>query len=215
MATKVLIADDHQILREGLCALLRTIPGVAVLGEAGNGRDAVTLARRLCPDVVLMDISMPGLNGIDATREIRASLPQVRVIALSVHSDRQSVVDMLEAGAQGYVPKECTLDELAGAMRTVMTGNVYLSPGVSTLVVDEYVRHPRPGPADASPALTPREREVLQLLAEGHSTKEIASRLTCGVKTVETHRAHLSAKTGLHSIADLTKYAIRHGLTTV
>ncbi len=213
MSVKILLADDHKIVRDGLRALIEGQPGMEVAGEAENGRAAVRLARDLSPDAVVMDVAMPDLNGIEATRQIVAEGAGARVIALSMHSDRRFVAEMLKAGASGYLLKDCAFEELTQAIQVVMGGQTYLSPGIASVVVEDYVRHAGEG-ADAV-GLTAREREVLQLLAEGRSTKQIASRLHVSAKTVETHRQRLMEKLNLHSIADLTKYAVRAGLTSL
>ena len=213
MNIKVILADDHQILREGLRALLAKEPDITVVGEAGNGRQSVQLARTLHPDVVVMDVAMPDMNGIDATRQIIGGISGTRVIALSMHSDKRFVKEMLRAGASGYLLKDCAMEELVLAIHAVMAKKVYLSPAISGIVADEFVR--RSEDADASPfaALSPREREVLQLLAEGHGAREIAGTIGVSVKTVETHRQHIMDKLDIHSIAELTKCAVREGLT--
>ncbi len=217
MPVTVLIVDDHDILRAGLRALLEQ-QGVEVVGEAGDGRVAVQMARQLAPSVVIMDISMPDMNGIDATSRILASLPETRILALSMHNDRRFVAQMLDAGAAGYLLKDCALEELAFAVRTVSEGRIYLSPGIAGVVLETYVRRPS-GAAGAGPAagaaavLSSREREVLQLIAEGRSTAQIAAVLHLSVKTVESHRKKIMDKLELRSVAELTKFAIREGLT--
>ncbi len=215
MNTRILIADDHKIVREGLCSLLEKESNLEVVAEAENGRMAVTLAKERRADVVLMDISMPDLNGIEATRQLIAALPKVKVIGLSMHSDKRFIVRMFGAGAAGFLLKDCAFEELARAIKAVIANQVYLSPGIAGTVIEDYVR--RISAADASPksVLTPRQREVLQLLAEGRSTKQIASRLHVSVKTVETHRRQIMTKLDIHSIAELTKYAVREGLTSL
>lgn len=212
---RVLIVDDHRIIREGLRVLLRSDPGVEVVGEAADGRAAVTMAAELSPDVVVMDITMPDLNGIDATRRIRSSNGHSpKVIALSAHADRRYATEMLSAGAAGFVIKEAAYEELSLALKTVMTNKLYLSPAVSEVIVEGM----RSGGAPAGPTvfseLTPREREVLQLMAEGKATKQVAMHLHVSVKTAESHRRNLMEKLKLHSLAELTKYAIREGLTS-
>lgn len=214
MRPTVLLADDHKIMRDGLRVLLEK-ENLEVIGETDNGRAAVRLARELKPDVVVMDIGMPELNGIEATRQITTETPQTRVIALSMHSDKRFVTGMLGAGAAAYVVKAGAFEELIAAIRAVMDHRVYMSPKVTDLVLEDYVRRlTDPVPAEESP-LTPREREVLQLLAEGKSTKEIAEKLYISVSTVDTHRRHIMEKLDLHTVAELTKYAIREGLTSV
>jgi two-component system response regulator NreC len=210
MSIRVLLADDHKIVRQGLRSLLEKQHGMEVIAEAEDGRTAVQLARKLSPDVVVMDIAMPDLNGIGATRQIIAEAPGVKVVALSMHSDKRFVTRMLRAGASGYLLKDCAFEELARAISAVVANQIYLSLGIAGVVVEDYVRHV----PETGPSLTPRECEVLQLLAEGSSTKEIAARLHVSVKTVETHRRHIMEKLDIHTIAELTKYAIREGLTS-
>jgi DNA-binding NarL/FixJ family response regulator len=185
-----------------------------VIAEADNGRATVRLARELLPDLVIMDIGMPDLNGIDATRQITAELPKVKVIALSMHSDRRFVVQMFKAGASGYLLKDCAFEELTRAVCAVQKNQTYLSPAVAGPVMEDYI-HQLSGGESGFSVLSPREREVLQLLAEGKSTKEVAAVLCVSVKTVETHRQQIMSKLNLQSIAELIKYAIREGLTTL
>ena len=210
---RLLLADDHRIMREGLRALLENQPEMTVVAEAENGRRAVELAQKLHPDVVIMDVSMTELNGIEATRQIRASLPNAKVIALSIHSDRRFVVQMFKAGASGYLRKDCACEELTHAVRVVCSGQAYISPGITDVVLNEVLRSATEGNKRGTPSLTSREREVLQLMAEGRSTKEIASLLKVSIKTIETHRHMIMEKLHLNSVAELTKYAIREGLT--
>lgn len=215
MAIRILIADDHQILRQGLRTLLEKEPDMEVVAEAEDGRKTVALVREVIPHVVIMDVNMPDMNGIEASRQILSELPEVKIIALSMHADRRFVINMLKAGAQGYLLKDCAFEELAQAIRLVMANKTYLSPGVAGIVVKDYV-HRMPGPApSAFSVLTAREREVLQLMAEGKSTSQIAELLSISVKTVETHRQQLMHKLGMRSVAELTKYAIREGLTSL
>ena len=215
MTIKILLADDHQIVREGLNAILAKHPDLKVVGEAADGRTAVRLARDLAPDVVIIDIGMPDLNGIEATRQIVAEVPGVKVIALSMHADKQFVSGMLKAGAAGYLLKYCASEELLQAIQTVRANRVYLSPDLVGLVVEDYVQQLEGRDASAFKVLTPREREVLQLLAEGRTTREIAARLHVSVKTIEVHRKQMMDKLGLQSLAELIKYAIREGLTSL
>lgn len=215
MSIKILIADDHKIVRDGLRSLLEKQPNLEVVAEAENGRAAVQLAKDKSPDVVIMDISMPDLNGIDATRQMITALPEVKVLGLSMHSDKRFVIGMLGAGASGFLLKDCAFEELSQAIKVVIANQVYLSPGIAGTVVNDYVRRILGNYAFFKPVLTPREREVLQLLAEGLSTKQIASRLHVSVKTVETHRRQIMTKLDIHSIAELTKYAVREGLTSL
>ncbi len=215
MKIRVLLADDHKIVRDGLRALLEKESDMEVVGEADGGVQAVQLARELAPTVVVMDIAMPDLNGIEAAAKIREHDPQVKIIALSMHSDKRFVGGMLRAGASGYLLKDCAFGELSNAIRAVMRGQTYLSPGIAHVVVEGYVRGAgAPGQAGGS-ALTPREREVLQLLAEGKATREIAALLNLSVRTVETHRQQIMNKLNLHKAAELVKYAIREGMISL
>lgn len=215
METRILIADSHRIVREGICSLLDNEDDIEIVGQADDGRIAIQLAQELRPDVIIMDTSMPSLNGIEATRKIVHESPGVKVIALSSHSDRRSVCEMLKAGASGYLPKTCAFEELLCAIRNVVLDRNYLSSQISTLVVNEYVRHTVNQGESAYSVLTEREREVLQLIAEGRSTKEIARELHVSPKTIEWHRSQLMKKLHIESIADLVKYAISEGLTSV
>jgi len=213
MSIRILLADDHKIVRDGVRSLIEKEPDMDVIAEAGDGRTAVRLAQELAPAVVVMDISMPDLNGMEAARQIADTAPDVRVLALSMYADRRFVSEMLRAGASGYLPKKCAFEELADAIRTVATGRIYLSPTISEVVVQDYVRHLADADAPAPSLLSAREREVLQLVAEGHSTKQIAVRLGVSAKTIETHRRRIMDKLSLHSVAELTKYAVREGLS--
>ena len=215
MSIKILLADDHRIMRSGLRSLLDKEPDMEVVAEAENGRMTVQLARKLSPDVVIMDISMPDLNGIEASRQILSEAPDVKVVALSMHSDEQFVVEMLDAGASGYLLKDCALGELCLAIRAVVANQNYLSPGIASIVIKDYRRELSRAEPPSSPVLTPREREVLQLVAEGNSSKKIASLLYISVKTVEAHRHQIMDKLNIHSVAELTKYAIRKGITSL
>lgn len=214
---KVLLVEDHRIVREGLRAILDKEPGITVVGEAADGREAIQFVQTSQPDVVVMDVSMPGLNGIDATKKVLGECPKARVIGLSMSSDRRYVLEMLASGAAGYLVKNADGEELVRAIRTVAAGQTYLSPQVSGLVVNALVLGPSPYPAKGgrtpTTALSTREREVLQLLAEGLTSKDIAARLGVAVSTVETHRKQIMSKLELRSIAELTKYAVRLGLT--
>ena len=227
---KVLLADDHRIVRQGLRSLLESQEDMQVVAEAGDGRQALELAAEHEPDVVVMDVAMPQLNGIEATRRLISDQPDTKVVALSMHSDRRYVAEALKAGASAYLIKDGAFDELVSAIRAVVANKVYLSPRVAGVVVDDYVRRLPGDGRDAEGAdnggrgggvpnafqkLTAREREVLQLMAEGFATKEIASRLHVSVKTVETHRRQLMEKLQLYSVAEVTKYAIREGLTSL
>jgi len=213
MSYKVLLADDHKIVRDGLRTLLDKNAGVRVVGEAENGRIAVQLTKKLAPDIVILDVAMPDLNGMEAARQIIAECPGVKVIAVSMHSDRRFVSEMLKAGASAYLSKDYAFDELETAIRAVISNKVYLSPDISGVVVDNYVRQTPNPESSAFSLLSQREREVVQLLAEGKTAKEIANELHVSIKTVETHRTNIMAKLNIHRLAELTKYAIREGLT--
>ena len=215
MSIRVLLGDDHRIMREGLRSLLEKEPDIELVGEAEDGRSTLELASRLKPQVVVMDISMPDLNGIDATRKLLEKLPSVKVLALSMHTDQRFIEGMLRAGATGYLPKDCASEELVRAIRTVLSNQTYLSPSIADVVRRDYLSQRREADISVSGVLTEREREVLQLMAEGKNTKEIASRLQVSVKTIETFRQHIMQKLNLHSLAELTKYAIREGLTSL
>ena len=215
MSIRILLADDHKITRQGLRSLLEKQDDMEVVAEAEEGRTAVRLAREFSPHIVIMDVSMPDLNGVEATRQIVERTPDVRVIALSMHSDSLFVTEMLKSGASGYLLKDCAFEELTLAIRAVVDGKTYLSPSISGVVVDDYL-HSLSKTAYAGPdILTNREREVLQLLAEGNSTKKIALKLHISVKTVETHRRQIMDKLDIDSVAELTKYAIRKGFTSL
>ena len=215
MPIKIVLADDHQIVRQGLRALLASEPDIKVVAEADNGRAVLRLVKEFSPDLVIMDISMPDLNGIDATRQIIADYPGVKVIALSMHSDSLFVLNMLKAGASGYLLKDCAVGELVKAIRAVMNKKTYLSPGISDVVIKDFVSGWTSTGTSAFSILTAREREVLQLMAEGKTTNQIADALCVSVKTVESHRKQIMNKSGIHSVAELTKYAIRQGLTSL
>ena len=216
MNIRILLADDHKIVREGIKTLLDKQPAFEVIAEAENGRTTVNMVQELSPDVVIMDIAMPDMNGIEATRRIIEKVPTIKVIALSMHSDRRFVGEMLKAGASGYLLKECAFEELTNAIHAVFANRTYLSPEIAESVIQDYAHILSKSKKDLSvfSILTNREREVLQLLAEGKSTKEIASKLRISVKTVETYRRLIMDKLDIHSTAELTKYAIREGLTT-
>lgn len=211
---KIVLVDDHQIVRDGLRALLEREPGMIVVGEASNGRAAREVVAERRPDVVVMDVSMPELNGLEAARQISTEHPNVKIIALSMHADHRSVLAMLSAGASGYVVKMTAGAELVRAIQAVTAGHTYVSPEVATLIVGALRKHSAPPGAPAG-ELSTREREVLQLLAEGRTSKEIASRLGVAVSTIDTHRRQVMDKLDLRTIAELTKYAIREGLTSV
>jgi len=214
MKTRILLVDDHKILRDGICSLLKEYDDMEVVGEAADGRTAIRLVEELSPDVVIMDISMPDLNGIDATRIIISHRPKVKIIALSMHYDKQFISEIFKAGASGYLIKESAFDELEHAVRVVMDGKTYINPQIASLVVESLVTQSTPS-AQALSLLTQREREVLQLIAEGKSTKQIARDLNVSAKTVESHRRQVMGKLNIRNVAELTKYAIREGLTSV
>lgn len=210
----VILADDHNIIREGLAAILQKHPDIKVTAQASDGRSTVQLTKELMPDVVIMDVTMPGLNGIEAARQITSECSSVKVIALSVHASKQFVIEMLKAGASGYLLKDCVSDDLAYAIRSVAAGQNYLSPQIARVVIKNYINDLETlNLGSVFSILTHREREVLQLMAEGKSTKQIASMLNLSIKTIETHRQHLTNKLNIKNIAELTKYAIREGLT--
>jgi DNA-binding NarL/FixJ family response regulator len=215
MNIRILLADDHKIVREGLRALLAKQIGMEVIAEAEDGRTTVQMARELLPDVVIMDIAMPDMNGIEATRRITTETLGIKVISLSMHSDRRFVVEMLKAGASGFLLKDCALEELAHAIHAVAANRIYLSPGIADVVIKDYVHLLSKEDLSVFSILTAREREVLQLLTEGKTTKEIAFSLQISVKTVETYRQQIMDKLSIHNVAELTKYAIREGLTSI
>jgi DNA-binding NarL/FixJ family response regulator len=207
-AIRILLADDHAVVRQGFKMILSAQPDMEIVGEAGNGREALELAQQLKPDVVVMDVAMPELNGIEATRRLVGSVPHARVIALSMHKDSVYVREVLRAGARGYLLKESGAGDLVAAIRAVAQGESYLSPAVSNAVLDDYRRHVT-NPIDL---LTSREREVLQMLAEGRTNKEIATVLDLSVYTVDAHRGRIMEKLNLHSINELVRFAVRNGL---
>ena len=213
---RILLADDHRLFREGLRNMLQQEDDLEVLPDASDGRAAVQLAAQLKPDVILMDVTMPDLNGIEATRQIRAANPGVKVLGLSMHADRQFVTELLAAGASGYLLKDCPCQELVNAIHVVAEGEVYLSPKVAGSIVGAVAGNDGNSQARRGyAALTPREREILQLVADGNSSKEIAFQLGLSVKTVDTHRRQVMEKLQLYSVAELTHYAIREGLTVL
>ncbi|WP_457334842.1 response regulator [Rhizobacter sp. P5_C2] len=215
MGIRIVLADDHRIVRDGLCALLAREKDIELIGQADDGLGAVRLARELRPDIVVTDVSMPGLNGVEATRRIRADEPSVRVLCLSVHAESRMVLAVLEAGASGYVLKDCSYDELALAIRKAMADQIHLSAELVGLVVKEVRSRGQPQVAGGSAALTPREREMVQLLSEGLSTQQIADRLHVSIKTVATHREHVMQKLDISSLAELTRYALCEGLSSL
>jgi DNA-binding NarL/FixJ family response regulator len=205
---RILLADDHAVVRQGFKMILSAQADMEIVGEAGNGREAIALAEELKPDLVVMDVAMPELNGIEATRRLASSTPHTRVLALSMHKDSVYVREILRAGARGYLLKDSPAGDLVSAVRTVASGEGYLSPGVSNAVLDDYRRHVT-NPIDL---LSSREREVLQMLAEGKTNKEIAVVLNLSVYTVDAHRGRIMEKLNLHSINEMVRFAVRNGL---
>jgi two-component system response regulator NreC len=214
MAAQILITDDHKLLREGLRSLLES-RGFEVAGEAEDGRNAVKLAKQLKPDAVIIDISMPGLNGIEATRQIHQDSPQVRILVLSMRADSRAILGALAAGASAYLLKEAAFEEMITALGAVLKGQIYISPAIAHVVVQNSLEHRSGSPGYLRHAISGRQREILQLVAEGKSSKEMAASLFVSVKTIETHRKQIMNKLNLHSIAELTKYAIREGVTSL
>lgn len=212
MSVKIIIADDHKIMRDGLRNMLEKESGLEVVAEAKNGREAIQLTEHLRPDIVIMDISMDDLNGMDATRTIVGKGWGTKVIALSMHADKRFVAGMFEAGAMAYLLKDCAYNELVQAIRQTVSGRTYLCSMISGVVIRDYIQRMRKSEASL---LSPREKEILQLLAEGSTTKRIADQLKVSVKTVETHRQHVMEKLNIFSIAELTKYAIKEGITSL
>jgi len=212
---KVVLADDHMIFRDGLHSLLDRQPDMEVVAEADNGRVALKHAKKLSPDVVIMDIGMSELNGIDATRQIVKMLPGVKVLALSMYSDKRFVKEMLKAGASGYMLKDSAFNELIDAIRVVVENKIYISPSVAGIVLDDYLGASTDKESSVRSLLTAREMEVLQLLAEGKSMKQIALSLSLSIKTIESHRTRIMQKIDVSNIADLTKYAIREGIISL
>ena len=215
MKIRVILADDHHIVRQGLRSLLKNSPDIDIIAEAGDGRETVRLAEELSPDLIIMDVAMPRLNGIEATRQIIAKAPSCKVVALSMYADSQFIIRMLMAGASAYVLKDCAFEELEQAIRTAAANQTYLSPRIVDALVKNYIRHAQLNNSSPFSILTARERAVLQLMAEGKSTKEIAAYLRLSTKTIETYRKKVTDKLNIHSIAELTKYAIREGLTSL
>ncbi|MBI4277283.1 MAG: response regulator transcription factor [Armatimonadetes bacterium] len=210
---RVLLADDHTVVREGVRVILTAQPDIEVVGEAATGREAVDLSRRLKPDVVVMDVSMPDLNGIEATRVIKQEMPEINVLGLTMHEDEAYVFQLLKAGASGYVLKRAAAHDLVEGVRAASRGEAFLYPSVAKAVVEDYLRRLESGgEREKYDGLTEREREILTLVAEGFTNQQIAEKLYISVKTVQTHRAHIMEKLGLHDRAELVRYAIRKGL---
>ncbi len=211
---RVLIAEDHTIVRQGLCALLRSDPDIEVAGEASDGSEAVEMAEKLNPDIILMDIGMRTLNGLDATRKIKKTLPHIRILVLTMYDNEEWIFQILKAGATGYLIKDSAMTDLISAIRAVHRGDSYLSPSISRKVIDDYIRRAEGGEkTSATDLLSGREREILQLIAEGNSIPKVASLLCISKKTVEAHKNHIMEKLGIHDKVGLIKYAIRKGLT--
>ena len=215
--TKVLLVDDHTIVRQGIKALLDTQEGIEVVGEAEDGREAIEKAKQLAPNVVVIDITMPNLNGIEATLQIKKINPEIKVLVLTVHDNEEYIHRILQAGASGYLLKESAVSDLVSAINAVEKGDIFLSPSISKVVVKDYIRHveTESGDFDSLNILTNREREVLQLIAEGHTNKDIAHMLKLSVKTVDVHRSHIMDKLHIHDITGLVRYSIRKGLIKV
>ncbi|MEN6387057.1 MAG: response regulator transcription factor [Phycisphaerales bacterium] len=214
MAIHIVLVDDHKVLRHGLSQALKGEEDMEIIGQAENGYEAIKLAQELVPDIMVMDIAMPELNGIEATRQILKTHPQIRVIALSMHSNKKFIHEMFKAGARGYLLKDCEYSELINAIRVVMQNKTYLSPSITGVVIENYMMAGTTEKQNAFAVLSDREREVLQLIAEGKTTKQIARMLHVSPKTVEGHRTMIMHKLEIDSIANLTKYAIREGLTS-
>lgn len=215
MKKRILLADDHEIVREGLRALIEKRTDMEVAGEANSGWEAVRLVRKLTPDLIIMDISMPDLNGIDATRQVLAESPKVRVVALSMHSDKRFVLGMLKSGARGYLLKESAFKELISAIEAVLADQFYLSPKIAGTVINDFVQSISARDISDSYLLTDGERAVLQLIAEGRVTREIAAQLNISVKTVEARRKKMMEKLKLNNLAELIKFAVREGITSI
>ena len=211
---RIVLADDHAIVRQGLSRAIQQEDDIEVVGETSRGGDAVELVRTLRPDILITDISMPDLNGVETTRRIIDESPQMKVIALSMHSSRQFVIEMFRAGARGYLLKDCDYEELVTAIRTVAAGRTYVSPSIGDVLVDDLLSSTPNGTRPVVSVLTGREREVLQLMAEGRTTRQIALQLHISPKTVEAHRLRIMNKLDIDNVAQLTKYAIQEGLTS-
>jgi len=213
---KVLLAEDHTIVRKGIRSLLDDQPNIEVIGEAEDGREAIEKVEKLAPDIILMDNTMPILNGLEATRQIKKRFPEIKILILTMHTNEEYILQFLRVGASGYLVKQTAPTELVSAIEAVYRGDSFLSPSISRTIIDEYLRHAEAtGKWDSYDSLTDREREVLQLLAEGYSTKEIADHLHISAKTVGVHKINLMHKLNLHSQSELTKYAIRKGIISL
>ena len=215
MKVRILLADDHRIMREGLKALIEKHSSMEVIAEAENGIQTLEIARREKPDVIIMDIAMPDINGIEATRQLKSEITDIKIVALSMHSDRRFVTEILKAGASAYVLKQSAFEDLEKAIKTVMMNRTFLSADILETVVSDYVSQLTKSEYEAYRQLSDRERQVLQLIAEGNSTKEIAYKLHVSVKTIESHRQNIMTKLSIHNLAGLTKFAVREGLTSL
>jgi DNA-binding NarL/FixJ family response regulator len=215
MNTRVLIVDDHKIFREGLISMLEKKPDIEIIGEAENGREAIRLFQELLPDIVIMDIVMPDMNGIEATRQISDKTTNAKIIGLSMHEDGRFAAEMLNAGASGFLLKDCAFEELVNAINTVKANGIYLSSKIKERMLEDYVNFLSKDNPSLFSVLSAREQEVLKCLAEGKSTREIASQLDVSAKTIEAHRQHIMEKLKINNTADLVKYAIRAGLTSL
>ncbi len=215
MGIRVVLADDHRLVRQGLKALLQKECDIEIVAEAEDGTAAIKLVGEISPDVVIMDVAMPGLGGIEATQHITAKSPGTRIIGLSMYADRRFIVGMLSAGASGYLLKDCAGEEMVQAIRMVAAGSTFMSPAVANVVVKDYFHHLEKTGARAFSTLSSREEEVFKLLVEGKSAKQIAAKLCLSIKTIETHRQQIMKKLNLTSMAGLIKYAIREGMTSL
>ena len=212
---KVLVADDHTILRQGIKALLDNQEGIEVIGEAKDGREALAIIEETLPDVILMDIAMPGLNGLEATRRIKKKFPRMKVLVLTMYTNEEYIFQILNAGANGYLVKETAFQDLISAIKAVYKNEAFMSPSISKKVINSYIKRAQDDEEKTCEILTTREREILQLIAEGHSSKKIAELLFISPKTVETHRTHIMDKLNIHNRTGLIKYAIRKGMVDV
>ena len=212
---KVFVADDHTILRQGIKALLDNQGGIEVIGEAKDGREAIKIIEEVLPDVILMDIAMPGLNGLEATRRIKKKFPKMKVLVLTMYTNEEYIFQILNAGANGYLVKETAFQDLISAIRAVYRGEAFMSPSISKKVINNYIKRARGDKKKVHDILTTREREILQLIAEGNSNKRIAEALFISPKTAETHRTHIMDKLNIHDRAGLIKYAIRKGIVDI